>query len=227
MAGENIAVIVAHPDDEVLAFGGVMCRHSDRGDRVHLLILATGLAARSGDNTVSQQDLARLREDALASAKIIGVSATEFSEFPDNRMDTVALLDVVKRIEQFLDKTKATTLYTHHAGDMNIDHTVIARAVLTACRPLPGSTVQRIYSGEVLSSSEYAAAEDRFVPTKYVDIDPYLERKCEAMKCYRGEVRDAPHPRSVESIVALARLRGTEAGIMAAEGLRLIRELER
>lgn len=227
MAGENIAVIVAHPDDEVLAFGGVMCRHSDRGDHVHLLILATGLAARSGDNTVSKEDLTRLREDALASARIMGASTTEFGEFPDNRMDAVALLDVVKRVEQFLEKTQATTLYTHHAGDLNIDHTVIARAALTACRPLPGSVVRRVYSGEILSSSEYARAEDRFIPTKYVDIDAYLERKCEAMKCYRSEIRDSPHPRSVESIVALARLRGTEAGLKAAEGLRLIRELER
>jgi N-acetylglucosamine malate deacetylase 1 len=226
-ASENIAVIVAHPDDEVLAFGGVMCRHADMGDRVHLLILATGLAARSLGNEVSKEDLSRLREDALASAKIMGVTVTEFGEFPDNRMDTVALLDVVKRVEQFLDQTKATTIYTHHAGDMNIDHTVVARAVMTACRPLPSSTVRRLYSGEILSSSEYAPAEDRFIPTKYVDIDAYLGRKCQAMKCYRSEIREAPHPRSVESIVALAQLRGTEVGLKAAEGLRLMRELER
>jgi LmbE family N-acetylglucosaminyl deacetylase len=227
MASENIAVVVAHPDDEVLAFGGIMCRHADQSDRVHLLILATGLAARSIESAVLKNDVKRLREDALASAKIMGVAATEFGEYPDNRMDTVALLDVVKRIEQFLDKTKATTLYTHHAGDLNIDHTVIARASLTACRPLPGSTLRRIYSGEVLSSTEYAVADERFAPTKYVDIERYLDRKCAAMKCYRSEIRDAPHPRSVESIVALARLRGAEAGFKAAEGLRLIRELER
>jgi LmbE family N-acetylglucosaminyl deacetylase len=227
MANENIAIVVAHPDDEVLAFGGVMGRHAARGDNVHLLIMATGLAARTGDNSVDAGSLEKLRADARAAAKVLGVGNVTFGDFPDNRMDSVALLDVIKRIEQFLGQTGATTLYTHHVGDMNIDHTVIARATLTACRPLPGATIRRIYSGEVLSSSEYALPEHRFSPTTYVDIETFLERKCAAMKCYRSEIRDAPHPRSVDSIVALARLRGSEAGLKAAEGLRLLREIER
>lgn len=227
MAGEDIAVIVAHPDDEVLAFGGVMARHADHGDQVHLFIMATGLAARTSNNSFKPEDLSELRKDALASGRIIGISSAEFAEFPDNRMDTIALLDIVKRIEEFLEKTRATTLYTHHIGDLNIDHSVIGRAALTACRPLPQGRVRRIYTGEILSSTEYAQAEHRFIPTKYVDIDAYLERKCAAMKCYRTELREVPHPRSVESIVALARLRGSEVGLKAAEGLRLIREIER
>jgi LmbE family N-acetylglucosaminyl deacetylase len=227
MANENIAIVVAHPDDEVLAFGGVMGRHAARGDNVHLLIMATGLAARTGDNSVDAGSLEKLRVDARAAAKVLGVGNVTFGDFPDNRMDSVALLDVVKRIELFLDQAAATTLYTHHVGDMNIDHTVIARAALTACRPLPGAKIRRIYSGEVLSSSEYALPEHRFSPTTYVDIEAFLERKCAAMKCYRSEIRDAPHPRSVDSIVALARLRGSEAGLKAAEGLRLLREIER
>lgn len=226
MPAQDIAVIVAHPDDEVLAFGGMMCRHTERGDRVHLLILSTGLAARSDNSSVNRDTLVQLRKEALAASKIMGVTHTEFGDFPDNRMDTVALLDVVKRIERFLVESGATTLYTHHAGDLNIDHTMIARASLTACRPQPGQPVRRIYSGEILSSTEYAEASQRFIPTKYVDINAFLERKCEAMKCYRSEIRKFPHPRSVESIVALARLRGVEAGLAAAEGLRLIREIE-
>jgi LmbE family N-acetylglucosaminyl deacetylase len=227
MAGQNIAVIVAHPDDEVLAFGGIMCRHAERGDKVHLLILATGLASRTDNNTVSRNDLERLRDDARAAAKTLGVADVQFGEFPDNRMDTVPLLDVVKQVESFLAKSGATTVYTHHAGDLNVDHQVIARAVLTACRPLPNSAVLRLYAGEILSSSEYAAAEDRFHPTRYVDIGAYLERKCAAMQCYKNEIRAAPHPRSVEGIVVLAKLRGSEAGLAAAEGLRVLREVER
>ena len=165
MAKESVAVVVAHPDDEILAFGGVMAKHASRGDDVHLLIMATGLAARSDNNTVDASNLDSLRKDARAAAAVLGVTKIEFADFPDNRMDSVALLDVVKRIEQFIGQVQARTVYTHHEGDMNIDHTVIARAVLTACRPLPGASVQRIYSGEVLSSSEYAEAGTVSCPT--------------------------------------------------------------
>ncbi len=223
---ENVAIIVAHPDDEVLAFGGIMCRHSEGGDKVHLLILATGLAARSSDNSIDRADLARLQEDTRSAARILSVADVTFAEFPDNRMDSVPLLDIIKRVEAFLHDTHATCVYTHHAGDLNIDHTVIARAVLTACRPLPGATVRRLYAGEVLSSTEYALAEDRFQPTRYVDISAHLERKCAALQCYRGEIRSVPHPRSIEAVISLAKLRGSEVGLPAAEGLRVLRELE-
>jgi LmbE family N-acetylglucosaminyl deacetylase len=224
---ETIAVIVAHPDDEVLAFGGVMCRHVEHGDKVHLLVLATGLAARSSDNAADRKEIEKLREDARAAARVLGVANVSFGEFPDNRMDTVALLDVIKFIETFLRQSGATSVYTHHDGDLNVDHRVIARAVLTACRPLPGGAIRNLYAGEVLSSSEYALAEHRFHPTRYVDIGSYLDRKCAAMRCYRSEIRSDPHPRSVEAIVALARLRGSEAGLAAAEGLRVLRQIER
>jgi LmbE family N-acetylglucosaminyl deacetylase len=226
MAKESVAVVVAHPDDEILAFGGVMAKHASRGDDVHLLIMATGLAARSDNNTVDANNLESLRRDARAAAAVLGVMKIEFADFPDNRMDSVALLDVVKRIEQFIGQAQAGTVYTHHEGDMNIDHTIIARAAVTACRPLPGALVRRIYSGEVLSSSEYAESVHRFVPNSYVDIDGYVELKCKAMQCYRSEIRSAPHPRSVEAIRALATLRGSESGLKAAEGLRLLREIK-
>jgi LmbE family N-acetylglucosaminyl deacetylase len=227
MTGERVAVIVAHPDDEVLAFGGIMCRHAEAGDQVSLLIMATGLAARSADNSVERGALARLHDDARSAARTLGVTEVSFAEFPDNRMDTVALLDVVKVVESFLTKSGATRVYTHHAGDLNIDHQVVARAVLTACRPLPDAAVRRLYAGEVLSSSEYALVGNRFQPTRYVDISAYLDRKCAAMQCYRSEIRPSPHPRSIEAITALAKLRGSEVGLAAAEGLGVLREIER
>ncbi len=227
MDSQNIAVIVAHPDDEVLAFGGIMCRHADKGDTVQVLILATGLAARSTTNSVDPKALASLREDTQKAAGILGVKQVAFGDFPDNRMDTVATLDVVRRVETFLGETGASTVYTHHAGDLNVDHAAVARAVLTACRPLPGAKVVRLYAGEVISSSEYSLTKDRIQPTSYVNIAAYLDRKCVALRCYRGEIRDWPHPRSVEAVQSLARSRGSEAGMEAAEALQLLREIER
>lgn len=226
MAKNSIAVIVAHPDDEVLAFGGLMARHTARGDDVHVFIMATGLAARTDYNTASADKLALLREESRAALNLLGVRDVKFGDFPDNRMDAIPLLDVIKPIERFIDQIHPTTIYTHHAGDMNIDHTVIARGVMTACRPLPGSSVRRVYAGEVLSSSEYAPASDRFIPTSYMDITEFFEQKCFAMQCYRGEIKSFPHPRSVEAIKALATLRGSECGLKMAEGLRLLREVQ-
>jgi LmbE family N-acetylglucosaminyl deacetylase len=221
----TVAVVVAHPDDEVLGFGGTICRHGAAGDAVHVLFLATGLASRNDDGRVSPDELHRLHRQAESAGKVLGVTGMEFGDFPDNRMDRVALLDVVKRVERFLDHTKAGIVYTHHAGDLNVDHGITARAVLTACRPQPGSRVQMLYGGEVLSSSEYAFPYDRFIPTCYLGIDRYLERKCAALQCYTEEIRAWPHPRSVEGIQALARLRGSESGMEAAEALVLIREV--
>jgi len=221
----RVAVIVAHPDDEVLAFGGSICRHAAMGDAVSILIMASGLTSRAASATPAPKELAELRAQGQKAAQLMGAAKIEFADFPDNRMDGVDLLDVVKRVEAFLSQTQADTVYTHHQGDLNIDHGVVARAVLTACRPLPGTQVKRLYAGEVLSSSEYALAQDRFQPDTYVNIEAYLERKCRALECYRDEIRAWPHPRSVEAIAAQARLRGSESGFAAAEALKLLREV--
>ena len=225
MSGKNIAAIVAHPDDEVLAFGGTMCRHADEGDKVSVLILATGLASRTEFGDVPQTELEKLREEAREANSVLGVMDLEFDDFPDNRMDTVALLDVIKRVQQFIEEKRPEIVYTHNAGDLNIDHTVVARAVLTACRPVPGSHVQKIYAGEILSSTEYGMPDARFIPTTYVGIEAYIDRKRESLKRYRGELRYWPHPRSIKAVAHLARLRGSECGMDAAEGLCLIREV--
>ena len=222
---KNVAVVVAHPDDEVLAFGGSICRHGDVGDAVDVLFLATGLASRKPDRKAEKNALAKLRREAEAAGGIMGVRRIEFADFPDNAMDSVPLLDVVQRIEAFLATTDPDIVYGHHVGDLNIDHEIAARAVLTACRPLPDVKPRALYAGEILSATEYASAEQRFQPTVYVAIAGVLERKCQALACYEGELRAFPHPRSIEAVRHLASLRGAECGLPAAETLRLIREV--
>lgn len=221
------AVVVAHPDDEVLAFGGTICHHTEAGDNVDVLFLSTGLDARHSTGRAPAADIEQLQSQARAAGAVLQVRRMEFAGFPDNRMDTVALLDVVKTIDDFLIRTQADIVYTHHAGDLNIDHAVTARAVLTACRPVPNARVKRIYAGEILSSSEYALPQDRFRPTTYIDIGNFLERKREALLHYTTEVRNWPHPRSIKAIAMLARARGSEVGLGAAEALTLLREIVR
>ncbi|MGE5147424.1 MAG: PIG-L deacetylase family protein [Candidatus Eiseniibacteriota bacterium] len=221
MAKRSVAVIVAHPDDEVLLAGGAMARHVTGGDAVRTLFLATGAAARGGRQTAY---INKLRAQAARAAKVLGASPPSFCDFPDNRMDTVPLLDVVQAIEAFLAKAPAAVVYTHHAGDLNVDHRIVHQAVVTACRPLPGGAVRQIYAGETLSSTEWSPV-DRFAPTTYVAIERFLEQKLKALACYEDEIRDFPHPRSIEAVRALATVRGAEAGLDAAEAFYVVRDI--
>jgi N-acetylglucosamine malate deacetylase 1 len=220
----NIAVIAAHPDDEVLGFGGTMHRISSKGGAVSVLILATGLAARQTSGAADPSDLAQLREHSESANTLLGVRDLQFADFPDNRMDTVALLDVVHRVEAFLDGVKPDAVFTHHAGDLNVDHQITAKAVQTACRSLPGFAPTLIH-GEVLSSTEYALPEDQIQPNMYVELGYSLDVKIAAMACYKEELRDFPHPRSLDAIRAQAALRGTQSGVSAAEAFRIVRKV--
>lgn len=219
------AVVVAHPDDEVLACGGTMAKLAARGIPVHVLILATGLASRGAADAGAYDALRAHARTAIID--VLGCSSVSFGEFPDNRMDSVALLDVVKRIEAFLEETGADTIFTHHPGDVNIDHGVTAHATLTATRPLPGSRIRRVWAGEVISSSEWGFSERRFVPNAWVDISDCRDRKIEAMSAYKSELRQFPHPRSLEALRALSVLRGSEIGAPAAEAFQILRQIER
>lgn len=221
---QTVAAIFAHPDDEVLAAGATLAAHAARGERVHILILATGLTAR-GDPPSGA--VARLREQAKRAAGILGASAIEFADFPDNRMDTVALLDVVQRVEAHLDGLRPARVFTHHGGDLNIDHRIVHRAVMTACRPLPNLPPCEILAGEVPSSTEWAAqAMDQFTPTVFIDVAAALQTKLTALECYEDELGAWPHPRSVDGVRALARWRGTQCGRTAAEAFMLMRRTE-
>lgn len=220
---DRMAVIAAHPDDEVMGFGGTLARFAAAGTEARVLILATGLASRGN---VGKLALDKLRDDSRRAADILGVANLEFADFPDNRMDTVALLDVVQRVEAFLDGFAADQIYTHHAGDLNVDHRITQAAVLAACRPLPGRGPQAIFAGEVSSATEWGGSSAvPFVPTDYIDIAETLERKLAAMQCYGSELRPWPHPRSLEALAAQARNRGSQCGRAAAEAFITLRRV--
>ena len=112
-------------------------------------------------------------------------------------------------------------------AELNIDHRIAHRAVLTACRPLPESPVRAIHAFEVPSSSEWASPGDAFVPTRFVDIAATFATKMAALACYGDEMRAFPHPRSTQAVEALARWRGASAGLALAEAFAVVREVER
>ena len=224
----KILVIAAHPDDEVLGCGGTAARLVSEGHEVHFAILGEGMTSRHAQRADAEQSqLTRLHQQAHAAAAQVGVKNVLLHKLPDNRLDTLALLDVVKIVEDLVDRVKPEVIYTHHAGDLNVDHGVIHRAVLTATRPVAGQPVREIYAFEVPSSTEWAfqRIEPSFRPNVFVDITRTLETKIAAMECYETEARRFPHPRSPEALRALATRWGSVVGCAAAEAFELVRSV--
>ena len=224
-----VLVVAAHPDDEVLGVGGTVARHVDQGERVHSLILAEGSTSRGSHRNVAEHSdsIDALRAAAGAAAQCLGSEPPEFAGLPDNRMDQFDLLDVIKVVEEAVRRISPSIVYTHHGGDLNLDHRIAHQAVLTACRPLPGSPVRAVYCFETLSSSEWGTPEigAPFVPNHFIDITEQMARKQRALTCYRQEMRAFPHARSMESVAHLAGFRGASVGVDAAEAFSVARQV--
>lgn len=216
-----ILIVAAHPDDEALGCGGTIARHVDEGDTVHVVFMADGVRSRPD---AAADDLENRMAAAKSAHEILGLKRVNYLGLPDNRMDSLPLLDVVQLLEAVIRTIAPEVIYTHHQGDLNIDHCITHQAVMTVCRPLPGSSVKEIYSFEVLSSTEWATPQQEpFIPNMFVDISDYLDIKLKALEAYRLEMRPAPHTRSIEHAEHLARHRGNSMGIAAAEGFAVVR----
>ena len=196
---------------------------------MHALILAEGVTARDPGREAEALavDIEALRDAARKAAVVLGAEPPRLDGLPDNRLDGLALLDVIKPVEAVVAELSPDIVYTHHGGDLNIDHRVVHQATVTACRPLPGSPVRGLYAFETASSTEWAseAIGPTFRPTRYVDIGERLEIKLQALQCYATEMRPFPHARSIEAVRAQAHLRGAQVGLHAAEAFEVIREI--
>ena len=220
----KVAIIMAHPDDEVLGCGGSMSRLASEGASIHILIMASGLTARGPADATA---LSALKDQALRASVVLGADDVEFAGFPDNSMDTHALLSVVKVVENFLEKIDPDLIFTHHNGDINIDHDITQRAVMTATRALPSTKPVTILACEILSSTEFGPANKRLQPHYYMRLNEKdVNAAIEALLCYNGEIRSWPHPRSVEAFKHQFLLRGAECGSEAAEAFEVLRVVQ-
>jgi LmbE family N-acetylglucosaminyl deacetylase len=214
-------VVAAHPDDEALGCAGTIARHISRGDSVDILFVADGVTSRRA----SSRSKPGRKQAALRCARILGARKPLFLDFPDNRLDTVALLKIVRAIETVARAVAPEIVYTHHRGDLNVDHRITHDAVMTAFRPVPQASIRSILGFEVPSSTEWtpSSAATAFLPTMFVDIAPFQEVKRAALGAYTAEMRPFPHPRSVEAVEALGRWRGATCGVSLAEAFEVLR----
>lgn len=219
----RVLIVAAHPDDETLGAGGTMAWHAARGDTVWVCVLTDGVTSRH-DRVELQADCARRACDTLGVEKLVLVG------LPDQRLDTLCLLDVISPIERCIEDFRPDVVLTHFGGDVNEDHRLVARATMVATRPVAGSTVRRVCAFEIPSSTDWAPPipGSVFTPNLYVDISDTLDTKLTAMKAYadtyHSEVRPYPHPRSMEALTAYAQRHGVASGLLAAEPFMLLRE---
>ena len=219
-------VVAAHPDDEMLGCGGTMARLAREGCQLHIIILGEGISSRYDRRSqADQQSLRKLQRDARAAATLLGAASIAFESLPDNRFDELPLLEIVKRVERRVEAIDPAVIYTHHPGDLNVDHRTTFHAVLTATRPVNGCRVREIYAFEVPSSTEWAFQQIQppFRPNVFVDVTSTMELKIRGMRCYASESRAFPHPRSPEALQAIMRRWGSVAGCAYAEAFELIR----
>lgn len=218
--------------------GGTILKHVKNGHDVKIIFMATGIFARRSMNENStsyyannktsremKNELKKLRLDAKKAAKILGVKKLEFNNFPDNEMDTISTLQIIKKVEESLKIFDPNVVYTHSRHDLNLDHRIIHDATITATRPTKDCKVKEVISFEVPSSTEWNFPS-HFSPNIFVDISKELKVKLKALNVYKKEVRKYPHPRSLKAIEIIAKHWGTVSGFTAAEAFFLVRQLK-
>jgi LmbE family N-acetylglucosaminyl deacetylase len=222
----TVLVVVAHPDDEALGLGGTISKHVENGDIVYGVSMTDGVGARGGAN---EEEIKVRAQASINSEKILGFTWLEGGNFPDNAMDSVPLLAVVKVIEKAKFLVNPTLVYTHSSADLNIDHRVVSQATLTAFRPQPNEVWQEIRTFETASATDYGhkSITNLFYPNLYIDITGTWEKKLAALHEYKMEMRDAPHSCSFEGLENLAKHRGNQVGLKYAEAFEIIRKIDR
>lgn len=218
---KTILVVAAHSDDEALGCGGTIARHVAEGDTVHAIFLADGVSSRQG---MGSQELDRRLAAAEHARQVLGITTTTFLGLLDNRLDSLPLIEVIRPLEKVIGQINPQIIYTHHYGDLNVDHRIAHQAVMTACRATPESSVREIYTFEVMSNTEWSSVGlAPFLPNLFVDISAYLAIKLQALEAYALEMRPPPHSRSAEHLNVLARHHGHCVGVDAAEAFMVMR----
>jgi LmbE family N-acetylglucosaminyl deacetylase len=224
---KKILIIAAHPDDEVLGCFGTVAKFIKEGYEAYTLILGEGKTSRDEKRVVENKkdELNILNNEIKKANDIIGIKKVFVESFPDNRFDSVDLLDIVKTVSKVKDEIKPDLIFTHYEKDLNIDHQITYQAVITATRPMEDECVKEIYSFEILSSTEWNYPLS-FSPDFFFDISDTLDLKIEAMKKYNSELREYPHPRSLEGIELNAKYQGMRVGKKYVEAFKSVRVIK-
>lgn len=221
----NILVVAPHADDEVLGCGGILAKYAKAGNNTYVAVMTN---AHLGDPQMfSQEGIDTVRGEALQAHKILGVKQTFFFDYPAPRLDTAPAYQISVSLNKLITDLAIDVMYIPHRGDMHKDHGVIFLAALVAARPINNCPVKQIYTYETLSETEWAPpfGNDVFIPTVFEDITEVFPLKVQAMERFRSQLKEFPHPRSIEGLSSLAKFRGSTVSIHFAESFALIRDI--
>jgi LmbE family N-acetylglucosaminyl deacetylase len=224
----NVLAVIAHPDDEILGCGATLRRLADEGHHVFTCVLAATADARH-----NRPELSRLEACHAEAERLLGVRDSLKYGFKNIQLNVVPHLELVKAVEAAILRFRPEWIFTHHPGDLNVDHRVCADVALVAAmlpqrqsHDLPPTLVRRIYLFEILSSTDWAPPiGEGFRPNAFFDVKATLGVKIKALEAFEGAMKPFPHSRSLENVRHLAHLRGGQAGLEAAEAFALVREV--
>ena len=231
LKNKKIMIVVAHPDDELLGLGATMNKLiKECNVKTHVVILGEGITSRSEHHDVEKwkSQLEVHKNNIKEAQKVIGYHSVNTYDFPDNRFDTVALLYIIKVVEIEKSIFQPDIIFTHHGGDVNIDHQRTFEAVITACRPMESEHVKTIITFETPSGTEWRSPTDprHFLPSLFFSVNKEnLDAKIKGMECYEYEKRKFPHPRSPEALEIQARRWGVAVGCQFAEAFCIVRKV--
>lgn len=223
----NVLIFAPHPDDEILGCGGYMAQCADRGDEVTVVVVTSGHPPIFDDSVAKKNGWPHnLYPEINKSHELLRVKETIFLEYPAAALEDVPRYKFNGRVNEIIQTSKPDIVFIPHFGDMQKDHTLVSEAVMVAVRPRGTHRVNKVYSYECLSETEWNIphVSNLFIPNTFVDITDVFERKLEAMNCYQSQLAPFPEARSLEAVEALAKLRGSTMGAKRAEAFMLIRE---
>jgi len=217
---DKVLVICAHPDDETLGPGGTLSLHAIKKDKVSVLIIADGETSRESHSKIEVR-----QKQAVQACSILGISDVEFLNYPDQKLDSISLLELTKKIKEKILKFNPSLIYTHYWEDLNNDHRRTFEATAVASRPFKNSKIRKILCFETPSSTEWSLANKSFKPNCFVNIEKVINKKLSALKKYKNEIHSFPHPRSIVSIRNRSRYWGSISGLKNAEPFMIFREV--
>ena len=224
---KKVLVIAAHPDDEVLGVGGTIAKLSAEGVECHLLIVTDGSSSQYRDSDHLHEIIEAKKLETKGCADLLGFKSIHYGELPDMKLDKTPHIVINQVIEKVIDEVQPDTVLTHFWGDVNRDHQEVYNSTLVAVRPVMGQVVRELYSYRVPSSTEWTPnkADTMFMANFFVDIEKYAEQKYKAFACYSTELREYPHPRSVQYLREADKAVGLRVGLLAAEEFVMLRKL--
>lgn len=221
----NVIVVAPHADDEVLGCGGTIFNHSEKGDNVYVIIATD--ASVGAPELFTNHDIETVRSEALAAHKVLGVKSTIFMDFPAPALNAFPEYKISTKLSEIFYEINPRFLYLPHPGDLHQDHNAVYRAALVAARPNENRLIKNIFCYETLSETEWAPHQgsNRFSPNHFVDISGSIEIKIAAMKCFRSQLKNSPHPRSEAGIISLSSYRGNTVCISKCEAFEVERQI--